>query len=90
MKIIERLSSFVTNVKFEKIHSEFVGVSDAAEKLKPEEQIIVIINSYRIVCQFSNFYSIIGETHSVEEMEKLMLEFAKFKTKRCSREDGNI
>lgn len=36
------------NVKFEKIHSEFVGVlgvvklhSDAAEKLKPEEQIIV-------------------------------------------------
>lgn len=45
----------------------------------------VIINSCLVTELFANFQtsidrkSIIGETHSVEEMEKLMLEFAKFK-----------
>lgn len=63
--------------------------SDAAEKLKPEEQIIVRneSNSCLVTELFANFQtsidrkSIIGETHSVEEMEKLMLEFAKFNIK---------
>ena len=45
----------------------------------------VIINSCLVTELFANFQtsidrkSIIGETHSVEEMEKLMLEFAKIK-----------
>lgn len=47
----------------------------------------VIINSCLVTELFANFQtsidrkSIIGETHSVEEMEKLMLEFAKFNIK---------
>ena len=47
----------------------------------------VIINSCLVTELFANFQtsidrkSIIGETHSVEEMEKLMLEFSKFNIK---------
>lgn len=78
------------NVKSGKIHSGCGKLhSDAAEKLKPEEQIIVRneSNSCLVTELFANFQtsidrkSIIEETHSVEEMEKLMLEFAKFNIK---------
>lgn len=47
----------------------------------------VIINSCLLTELLKNFQTsldnmrVIGETHSVEEMEKLMLEFAKFNIK---------
>lgn len=80
----------MTNVKSGKIHSGCGKLhSDAAEKLKPEEQIIVRneSNSCLVTELFANFQtsidrkSIIGETHSVEEMEgwfeSFMEEFGK-------------